>query len=75
MQDIQKFVRSGGHLTDDELSVLMRERLSATPEPQRRNWLHQLELSLDGYGGERQLHAIERVKSSLKILEKEFQPT
>ncbi len=69
MLRILEFVRSGGGLTEDELGVLVRERMLRIPAATQRNWLRQLILALDGYGGERHLSASAQVRDAVKRLD------
>ena len=66
---ILEFVRSGGGLTEDELGALIQERMLRIPIKTQRNWLSQLILALDGYGGEQQLSAAEQVRAAVKRLD------
>jgi hypothetical protein len=68
MIEIRQFVQSGGELNDDELDAMLRERMSKVPAAAQRDWLQQLDLSLDGYGGERQLAAVRRIREAVKRL-------
>jgi hypothetical protein len=71
---ILEFVRSGGGLTEDELAALIKERMLRIPVKTQRNWLRQLILALDGYGGEQQLSAAERVKDAVIRLDAGLAP-
>lgn len=69
MNRILEFVRTGGGLTDEELGALIEERMLRIPKKTQRNWLRQLILALDGYGGAHQLSAAERVKTAIRHLD------
>lgn len=69
MLGILEFVRNGGGLTDEELAALVQERMLRIPPATQRNWLRQLILALDGYGGPRHLAASDRVRAVVKQLE------
>ena len=71
MIQITEFIKAGGGLTDSQLSSMIRKRMQAVPSGDRQNWMRQVELSLDGYGGGPQLLAAEKVKSALAQLERE----
>ena len=66
---ILELVRSGGGLTEDELGALIQERMLRIPIKTQRNWLRQLILALDGYGGAQQLSAAEHVRAAVKRLD------
>ena len=68
---VREFIKAGGGLTDTELVSMMRAMMVAAPLTERRDWLRQVELSLDGYGGEIQRAAAGRVKGVLRQLEAE----
>lgn len=72
MLRILEFVRSGDGLNDDELVALIRERMLRIPAATQRNWLRQLILALDGYGGAHQLSAAHRVRAAVRLLETEL---
>ncbi len=74
MLRILEFVRSGDGLNDGELGALIRERMLKIPVATQRNWLRQLILALDGYGGAHQLSAAQRVRTAVRLLESEFAP-
>ncbi len=69
MQRILEFVRAGGGLTEEELGALIQERMLRIPVKTQRNWLRQLILALDGYGGAVQLSAAERVRTAVNHLD------
>ena len=69
MLGILEFVRNGGGLTEDELGALIKERMLRIPVKTQRNWLRQLILALDGYGGPRHLAAAEQVRAAVKRLD------
>ncbi len=69
MLRILEFVRSGGGLTEDELGALIQERMLRIPTKTQRNWLRQLILALDGYGGPQQLSAAEHVRAAVRNLD------
>ena len=69
MQRILEYVRTGGGLTDDELAALINERMLRIPARTQRNWLRQLLLALDGYGGAQHLGPSEKVKNVVQRLE------
>ena len=69
---IREFIKSGGSLTDPELFAMIRERTAMMQTPEKRDWAQQVELVLDGYGGEAQRAAAERVHEALKQIEVEM---
>ncbi len=69
MLRILEYVRTGGGLTDDELGALIQERMLLIPARTQRNWLRQLVLALDGYGGPQHLAPSEKVKAVVRKLE------
>ncbi len=69
MNRILEFVRAGGGLTETELFALIRERMQKIPDATQRNWLRQVVLALDGYGGAGQKSAGEQVKACVKRLD------
>lgn len=75
MIGIQRFMRSGGKMSETELAGMMRDTFEDLPVAERRGWLREVELSLDGYGGAVQLSAAVRVRDVLKQLEAELNST
>ena len=69
MLRILEYVRSGGDLTDDELGSLIHERMLKIPVRTQRNWLRQLILALDGYGGAQHIAPSEKVRVVVARLE------
>jgi hypothetical protein len=69
MNRIMEFVRDGGGLTEAELFALVRERMQKIPDATQRNWLRQVILALDGYGGAGQKVAGQQVKDCVKRLD------
>jgi hypothetical protein len=69
---IREFIRTGGGLSESELTTMMRDRMLTAPVAVQRDWLRQVELSLDGYGGELQLSAVQKVRAAVKRLETEL---
>jgi hypothetical protein len=66
---IREFVRSGGNeLNDEAVTALIRERMLLAPLFQQKDWLKQVELMLDAYGGQHQVSAADRVREALKAL-------
>jgi hypothetical protein len=66
---IREFITSGGSTLDDiGLTAAITERMPTTTVADQRAWMNQLELSLDGYGGEAQLRAAQRVRAALKAI-------
>ena len=74
MDRILQFVRSGGGLTDEELTAAIREGMEKIPAKTQRNWLRQLLLALHGYGAPHHLAAAERGKEAVKRVDPEFTP-
>lgn len=73
---IREFVKSGGKdVSDSGLKSLIRERMLLTPLLQQRDWLKQVELMLDAYGGQNQVEAAARVRGALKELATEVKDT
>ena len=72
MDHIREFIRTGGGLTESKLSMMVREQMMTAPAPERRNWLRQVELSLDGYGLQSQISAAQRVMAVIKELDAEL---
>ena len=62
---IREFIRSGGAMSDDDLTRMLKDRLSSMTAAERPEWLHQVELAMDGYGGDVQRAAVSRVRSAL----------
>jgi hypothetical protein len=71
---IRKFMLASDSFNDAELSTLLQAGFSAVPPADRRHWLGQTELSLDGYGGVRNVAAADRVRRALRLLEAELPP-
>lgn len=69
MLRIMEFVRTGGGLTEEELGALILERMQRIPAKTQRNWLRQLILGLDGYGGAHHLVAAEQVRAAVKHID------
>lgn len=69
MNRIMDFVRAGGGLSEAELLALIRERMMKIPDATQRNWLRQVILALDGYGGAGQLSAAQQVRACVKRLD------
>jgi hypothetical protein len=71
MKSIHHFIRSDGSDTDTDLVGMIRTGVLECAPGERKGWLKQLELSLDGYGGRLSQRA-ERVRGLLKQVEAEI---
>lgn len=70
MLRILEYVRTGGSgLSDDELAALINERMQKIPARTQRNWLRQLLLALDGYGGAQHLAPSEKIRNVVRRLD------
>lgn len=70
MLRIIEYVRSGGSgLSDDELATLINERMLKIPARTQRNWLRQLLLALDGYGGAQHAAPSEKIRNVVRRLD------
>ena len=68
MQTVHHLVRSAHSVTDEDIAAVIRAGILACPIAERANWVKQLELSLDGYGGALSQRA-DRVRAVLIGLE------
>lgn len=71
---IRQFIRSEGRATDSELRTTLTAVFSELPPDARSAWFRQAELTLDGYGGERNLNSVQRINAVLLEIEKELVP-
>ena len=71
MASARNFMTAASGLSDPELMDMIRMSMLENPDEERLHWLKQVELSLDGYGGERHFSSAERICAMLRLLEEE----
>ncbi len=71
MKTTRDFLTAADTSDEADLAVLMRTSMLDQPEGNRLHWLREIELALDGYGGERHAKAAERIHNVLRDLTNE----
>ncbi len=72
MNRTQAFMVAATKTDDPELTVMVRTSMMNQPGKERLNWLKQIELGLDGYGGDGHTKRVERISDILRVLEIEL---
>lgn len=61
-----EFMAAAATVNDDQLAEMVRTTMLAQAVGTRQLWLRQLELALDGYGGERNRVVTDRIRQAIK---------
>lgn len=72
MSTAHNFMKAGNALDDQQLTGLIRVSLLEQQGDERLHWIRQVEVALDGYGGERHLALTTRIGDILRNLELEL---
>jgi hypothetical protein len=66
MTSALELMRAAPTSTDNQIIALVRTSMLRQPEGKRHLWLREMDLALDGYGGETSKRSINRIREVIR---------